>query len=159
YLQYFNLAHQAVNFTSLARWDAQKRRFAATLSSPLAHNPTMRLELFADARNENWNLSQTFAGSAAPLTNLNMRSISGGAKLSFIPSGRGAWNTGGEIGPRSFRNVEPIPPAAAGSFFTDANSLAVWLGAERSILRAPEHRFTLDALSEARAGRNFASGL
>jgi hypothetical protein len=44
-------------------------------------------------------------------------------------------------------------------FFTATTSLAGWLGAGRSLLRVPEHRFTVDTTAELRAGREFAGGL
>jgi len=159
YPEYFNVAHEAINFTSLARWDAQKRRFAATVAAPLARDPSKHLELFVDTRNENWTLSQTFTGSTTPLSDLNVRSIIGGAKLEFVPSGRWSWDAGAEIGTHSFRNIAPALAPDASRFFMDTNSLAVWLGAERSLVRFPQHRFTIDATAEARAGRNFAAGL
>src|SRR5262249_15226107 len=72
------------------------------------------------------------------------------------PSGRWSWNAGVEMGSHSFRNIVPTVSAVASRFFIDTDSLAVWLGGERSLVRLPEHRFTVDATAEARAGRNFA---
>jgi hypothetical protein len=40
-------------------------------------------------------------------------------------------------------------------FFTDSNSLAAWLGADRMLLQIPEGRFRLDSSTQVRAGRNF----
>jgi tetratricopeptide (TPR) repeat protein len=158
YPEYFNSGHQAINFTSLARWDSQKRRFSINAVVPLFHNPSQRLELFLDSRDENWNLSRTFFVSGVTLTDLNVRGVTGGARLKLVPSGRWSWNAGIEAASHAFRNV-PALPVAANPFFTDTNSLAVWLGADRSLLRLPERRFTLNASAEARAGRNFAPGL
>jgi hypothetical protein len=160
YPELFNAGRQALNFTSLDRWDAQKRRFSLNAASPLFHDPSIHLELFLDARNENWNLSQSFFPAGATLSDLNVRSATAGARLHFVPSGRWSWNAGIAGANRSFRNVPPQAlPAAGKPFFTGTNSLAVWLGADRSLLRAPERRITLDASAEASAGRNFARGL
>src|SRR5712664_1299654 len=63
YPELFNLGHDAVNLTSLARWDSEKRRISLALSMPLYGDPSLRLRLYADARNENWNLAQTFYGA------------------------------------------------------------------------------------------------
>jgi tetratricopeptide (TPR) repeat protein len=160
YPEFSNARRQALNFTSLVRWDAQKRRFFLNAASPLFHDPSIHLELFVDARNENWNLSQSFFPAGVTLSDLNVRTATAGARLKFVPSGRWTWNAGIEAGNRSFRNVpgQSLPPAAK-PFFTGTNSLAVWLGADRLLLRAPERRFTLDGSAEARAGRNFARGL
>ena len=159
YPEFFNAGRQALNFTSLARWDAQKRRFFLNAASPLFHDPSIRLELFLDARDENWNLSRTFFPSGVTLSDLNVRTTAAGARLHFVPSGRWTWNAGIAAAHRSFRNVPQAPPSAAQPFFTGTNSLAVWLAADRSLLRAPERRITVDASAEASAGRNFAHSL
>jgi len=44
-------------------------------------------------------------------------------------------------------------------FFTETNSLAGWLGVERTLARIPEHRFALDSALKAEAGREFADVL
>jgi hypothetical protein len=45
------------------------------------------------------------------------------------------------------------------AFFADATSFAYWLRADRSLLRLPEHRFTVDSSAEGRTGRTFAENL
>lgn len=159
YPEFFNAGGEAINLSALARWDSQKRRYSINAGSPLFRNPSQRLEIFVDVRNENWNLSQTFFESSAPLSNLNLRSVTGGARLRFVPSGRWSWGAGVEMGTRSFRNALSQASSAGTPFFTDTNSLAVWLGGERSLLRVPDRRFTVDVAAEARAGRNFARSL
>src|SRR5207244_4034068 len=81
YPELYNLGRAAVNLTSLARWDPEKRRVSLALSLPLYGDPRLRLRLYADARNENWNLEQTFFGAGTPLTDLNMRRAAVGAEL------------------------------------------------------------------------------
>jgi hypothetical protein len=117
----------------------------------------LRLRFYADARNENWNLSQTFSGAAVPLSNLNLRRIAAGTEFRAVVSGRWSWSAGAEAANRNFRNVSvnTVPQP----FFTGGNSLVAWLGAQRALLRVPERRFTLDSQVEARAGREFATGL
>ena len=159
YPEYYNLGHASVNFNSLARWDSEKRRFSGSLSTPLYHDPSLRLQVYFDARNENWNLSQTFFGAGAPLTDLNMRRTAGGAEFHSVENGLWGWSAGFEIANRSFRNTDSNTSTAAKPFFTDSTSLASWLAGQRALLRAPEHRFTLDASAELRAGRDFASAL
>ncbi len=159
YPEFYNLGGDAANVTSLARWDSEKRRVSFSLSMPPYGDPSLRLRFYADARNENWNLSQTFFGAAAPLSDLNMRRVSAGAELHSVVNGRWSWSAGTEAAYRDFRNLSgPISPAAR-AFFTGSSSLAGWFGVERSLLRLPEHRFTLDSSAEARAGREFAGGL
>src|SRR5260370_8860600 len=64
-----------------------------------------------------------------------------------------------ELPHRSFRTLNGPISAAATPFFTDATSFAFWLRADRSLLRVPERRFTLDSSAEARIGRTFAQDL
>jgi tetratricopeptide (TPR) repeat protein len=159
YPEFYNLGRDAVNVTSLVRWDSEKRRLSLAISMPLYGNPSLRLRLYADARNENWNLTQTFIGTGAPLTDLNMRRAAVGAEVHSIVNGRWSWSAGAEIARRNFRNVNGLTSPAELAFFTDATSFAGWLGVQRSLLRVPERRFTLDSSAEARAGREYANTL
>ncbi len=61
----YNLRHQAINFVSMYRWDAEKRRVLAQLSSPFKANPKFRYGLTADLRSENWDIRNSFAGTGA----------------------------------------------------------------------------------------------
>jgi len=158
YPEIYNLGHRAINFTSLLRWDSQKRRAFGVLSTPLFDNPARRLQIYFDARNENWNLSRTFFGSPL-LGDLNLRRIAGGIELHSVVNGRWSWSTGMEVASRSFRNLQGINTPAEKAFFTDANSFTYWLRADRSLLRIPERRFTLDSSAEGRIGRTFAQNL
>src|SRR5256884_4893226 len=94
YSEFYNLGHDAVNLTSLARWDSEKRRLSLALSFPLYGDPSLRLRVYTDARNENWNLSQTFLGTATPLTDLNMRRVAVGAEVHSIVNGHFRWSAG-----------------------------------------------------------------
>jgi hypothetical protein len=159
YPEIYNLGHEAINLTALARWDSEKRRLSVALSLPLYGDPSLQLRVYADARNENWNLSQTFFGHAAPLTDVNLRRIVAGAQMHSVVSGRWSWNAGAEAGNRSFRNVSTSLSPAEPPFFAGGNSLAGWMGAERILVRVPEHRFTVESSTKVTAGREFASAL
>ena len=157
YPEFYNLGHDAVNLTSLTRWDAQKRRLFAAVSLPVYGDPGLRLRFYADARNENWNLTQTFLGAVTSLTDVNLRRVSVGTEFRAVVNGNWSWRAGAEGANRNFRDVGAA--TAQSPFFTAGNSLAAWVGAQRILLRVPEHRFTLDSSGEARAGRGFATGL
>ena len=159
YPELYNLGRDAVNLTSLARWDSEKRRVSLALSLPLYGDPSLRLRLYADARNENWNLAQTFLGAGTPLTDLNMRRAAVGAEVDSIVNGRWSWSAGAELANRNFRNLSGHTSPAERAFFTGATSVAAWLGVKRTLVRVPERRFTLDSSAEARAGREFADAL
>jgi tetratricopeptide (TPR) repeat protein len=159
YPEFYNLGHETVNVTSLARWDSEKRRASLSVSIPIYGDPGLRLRLYADARNENWNLTQTFFGPDASVSDLNLRRVAAGAEIHSVVNGRWSWSAGTEIANRDFRNVSSQTSPAEQPFFTASTSLAAWIGFERSLLRVPERRFTVDSSAEARAGREFANGL
>jgi hypothetical protein len=159
YPEFYDLGHQAVNVTSLLRWDSEKRRAYASFTAPLMRDPARRLQFYFDARNENWNLTDTFFGGGTPLNDLNVRRFAGGAELRSVVNGRWSWSTGVEIADRSFRNLQGHTSATEQKFFTDGASLAYWLRVDRSLFRVPEWRFTIDSSAEARVGREFAHDL
>jgi tetratricopeptide (TPR) repeat protein len=159
YPEFYNLGRDAMNLTSLARWDSEKRRISLSLSMPIYGDPGLRLRFYADARNENWNLSQTFLGVGAPLTDLNMRRAAAGVEVHAVMNGRTSWSAGAEIANRNFRNLSGLTLPAEHTFFTNANSVAGWLGIQQTLLFAPDRRITLDSSAEARAGREFADSL
>ncbi len=159
YPEFYNLGHDAVNLTSLARWDSEKRRISLSLSMPIYGDPGLRLRFYADARNENWNLSQTFLGTGTPLTDLNMRRAAAGVEVRSVMNGRTSWSAGAEVANRNFRNLSGLALPAERTFFTDATSVAGWLGIHQILLFAPARRLTVDSSAEAKAGREFPDSL
>lgn len=158
YPEFFNLGHAAVNFTSLVRWDSEKRRVGAELSAPLAWRPDLRLRFYFDGRNENWNLAETFFSGGPLLGNLNVRRWAAGAEFRSVVNGRWSWTSAVEASHRSFRNIELVP-AAALPFFTNATLVQYKGNVAHALARIPERRLTLDATAEARLGRTFADAL
>jgi len=159
YPELYNLGSRAINITTLGRWDPEKRRILAEFAAPLRSDPGRRLQLYFDARNENWNLSRTFFGSSPGPSDLNLRRFAGGVRLRLVVGANWSWNTGIEVTSRSFRNVGTTTSAGAAPFFTDATSFRYWLRADRSLIRVPERRFTLDSSAESSVGRSYAKGL
>jgi tetratricopeptide (TPR) repeat protein len=159
YPELYNLDHKALNFTSLARWDSEKRRINLNFSTPLWDDPASRLRLFVDARNENWNLSQTYFAPGLPLADLNLRTVTTGAEFCHIESGIWSWSAGLDFSYRTFRNLNGHHSLIELPFFTNSSGLSGWLQAQRSLLRIPEHRFVINSSATVRAGRNFSSPL
>jgi len=159
YPESYNLGHDAVNVISLARWDSEKRRIALAVSLPVYGDPSLRLRLYTDAGNENWNLTRTFFSAGTTLSDLNLRRVAAGAEFRSVVNGRWSWSGGAEVSRRNFRNLLGPLSSSERPFFTATTSFAGWLGAGRSLLRVPERRFTLDTSAELRAGREFANGL
>ncbi len=71
--QFYNLHRDAINFNSMYRWDAQKRRIFAQFSGPFGHSASYRWDLTTDLRNENWAIRNGFTGPAPVLASFNMR--------------------------------------------------------------------------------------
>jgi tetratricopeptide (TPR) repeat protein len=159
YPEIYNLGYEAINATSLLRWDSEKRRAYVDVSSPLLHQSKYRFRAYFDGRNENWNLTNTYFGAGPALGYLNVRRVAGGAELRSAMNGSWSWSTGLEIANRSFRNLTVQASVSGKSFFTDGDSLVYWGRVDRSLLRVPEERFTVDASVEGRIGREFADHL
>ena len=105
--EYYNLHGSATNIISLARFDTDKRRALAAISSPLGGNPKWRYRAGVDLRNENWTVQTSFSGPSAFLGATNLRRESVSAEISRFAGARGSWSIGLEVSHRDFRNVVP----------------------------------------------------
>jgi tetratricopeptide (TPR) repeat protein len=144
YPEYFNIGGEARNFSSLVRWDAQKRRVAASFSSPLEGNPRYRYELNLDLRNENWEVRPAFTGPSPLLGALNLRREAFGAGIRAFDSGRWGWSTGAEFSHRGYRDV--LPGSALDADLLSAGyQLKHVAEVNYELLRIPEQRFSLDS--------------
>jgi hypothetical protein len=152
YPEYFNFQHQAMNFTSLFRWDQEKRRIAANLSAPLQNNPKRSYDLTVDLRSENWDIRNSFTGPSPLLGSFNLRRESISGSIVSYQSGRWHWSAGGELSHRDFRSVIPgtalTPPLLSRGYqLKQITSLDV------SAWRNPERRFTADTGASSQIGR------
>jgi len=159
YPEWYNLGGRAINFSSLVRWDSEKRRVFASLSSPVEGRADRVVSFFVDARNENWNLADTFSGSLSPITDLNLRRLEAGTELRFVVNGSWSWRAGAGVIGRRFQNVNANLSANAAPFFTNSTSMEAWLGSERLLWRVPERRLTVTGSLESRFGRGFKESL
>jgi hypothetical protein len=158
YPEFYNLGHGGLNWVSLIRWDAQKRRVFSEIAAPLEESPAIRYHLYFDARNENWDLTNTILPSLPSPSHLNLEKVTAGAKIQFIENGPWQWNAGVEYSYRTFRNLTSIPDQAS-PFFTNGSATALTAGMERSLVRFPERRFVLDANAAGELGAFFANPL
>jgi tetratricopeptide (TPR) repeat protein len=152
YPEYFNIGRSAINFTSLVRWDKEKRRYAATLSAPLRNNASRRYSLGLDVRNENWDIRRSSQGRAPALGGMNLRRQAVSAELAWIPSGRWNWRTGAELSHRDFRNV------VAGSTLTPKLLAAGYqlkhtAQLNYELVQIPERRLVVSTSAESELGR------
>jgi hypothetical protein len=154
--EYYNLHREAINFTSLFRWDAQKRRISAEYSSPFERSAKYRYGLSTDLRNENWDLRDSFTGYAPVLASLNLRVERGAFTLASFATDRIRWSVGAEFSHRDYRNIIPGPvssPVLTPSMLASGYQLKQLAQVEGAILRIPDHRFTVDARASSDAAR------
>ena len=105
--EFYNFRHEAINFVSLYRWDAQKRRVFAQFSSPFEGTAKYRYAVVADLRNENWDLRNSFTGPAPVFASLNLRREAVGFSLASFANDRWRWSASAEISHRDFRSIVP----------------------------------------------------
>lgn len=147
---YSNAHGQAVNITSLLRWDAQKRRAFAELSGPFEHSARHRYDFTLDLRNENWAVRDGFAGPAPVLASLNLRTERLAGTLASYSSDRFQWTAGAEVSHRGYRSVmsgSTLTPQLLASGY----QLKQLAEIRSALVRIPAHRFALigDASSQA----------
>ena len=152
YPKYDNLGGSAVNVTSLVRWDAQKRRLAAALSSPLHQNPKWRYRASFDLRDENWDIRNSFEGVAPVLGALNLRRQAASGGIDSFNSGRWGWSAGAEFSHRDYRNVVP------GSVLTpqlllEGSQLKQVAQVHYMPLLVPEHRLSVNTAMSSQVAR------
>lgn len=158
YPEFYDLGGTGRNWLSLVRWDDEKRRVFSEISAPLAENPAVRCRLYFDGRNENWDLTRTLTPSLPSPAGLNLEKAAAGAEVRFIASGRWQWSAGFEYAYRKTRALSGIPAQAA-PYFTSGSSLALRSGVQRSLVRFPERRLTLDSRAEGEFGTFFENPL
>src|SRR6266576_1606328 len=105
YPAYFNFGGSTINVTSLVRWDAQKRRLQGSIAGPLHRNPEWRYRMGFDLSNENWEIRDSFTGSAPVQAALNLRRQAASAEINSFHSGRWGWSAGVEFSHRDYRGV------------------------------------------------------
>jgi hypothetical protein len=150
--QYYNFHRQAINFTSMYRWDAQKRRVSARMSAPFAGSAKTRLEMGMDLRDENWVIRNSFTGTVPALASMNLRTERVDFSLASFASGRWNWSAGGEISHRNYRSVVPgtvLTPELLATGF----QLKQLLEVNTTVLRLPERRFLMDVGVSSQAAR------
>jgi tetratricopeptide (TPR) repeat protein len=149
---YYNFHGSAINLITLARWDANKRRYWAELSAPLGRSPQWRYRLSFDSRNENWEIRNGFTGPAPLLASLNLIREAGALEITRLIGWRWQWALGAELSNREFRNAAPgsslTPPLLEAGF-----QIKQTAGLRYEILRSPEHRLRVSTALLSSAGR------
>ncbi len=146
YPSYTNIGRGAINFDSLIRWDAQKRRAWGALSAPLYGRPEWRWQVSADLRNENWAVRRSFTGTAPVLGSFNLEREAVEGTLTSLRSGAVQWTLGAELSHRIFRDAAPLSvsgPALTSSLLTPGWELKPLASVQAGLLRLPQYRFTV----------------
>jgi hypothetical protein len=155
---YFNLHREAVNFTSMFRWDAQKRRIAADFSGPFEGSAKYRWQIVADLRNENWAIRNGFTGPAPVLASFNLRDERVAFGLASYASDRFGWTIAAETSHRNFRSVDAGAAPAGGAYLTPqmlatGYELKQHAQVTSNLWRIPDRRFVVSAAAASDAGR------
>jgi len=149
---YYNLHGSAINITSLARWDSDKRRYWAQFSAPLGQTPQWRYRITFDTRNENWQIRNGFAGPAPVLAALNLRREAGSVEIEHLIGWRWQWLLGAETSHRDVRNTVP-GAALTPSLLEQGFELKQTARLSYEVLRSPEHRLRISSALFSSAGR------
>jgi hypothetical protein len=144
-----------MNVRSMVRWDAQKRRLFVSFSMPLAQQPKWRFETDLDARDENWDLSETFQGAVFPQPDVKLQKVAAVAAFRSVVNGRWSWSSAVSFSHRNFRGLTAISPRAA-PFFANGFSLKYDAGFEHKLLYNAERRLTIDSSLSGHFGKGFA---
>jgi tetratricopeptide (TPR) repeat protein len=150
--EFYNLHGEAINFVSMYRWDAQKRRVQAQLSGPFKAYPKFRYRLMADLRGENWDIRHSFQGSAPVLGSFNVRREAVAADFATMEGGRWRWSAGAEVSHRDFRSVIPgtaLTPDLLGNGY----QLKQLTQVDAELWRLPDRRLTLEGGASSQGGR------
>jgi len=123
----FNVRGSGANWTSLLRWDAQKRRVASTYEAPLGRDPDRRYALWADVRREVWNTGDP--------EDFRLRKAESGVELRFLSGARLEWRGGLRLAHREFSNAPELRGGTSVSYQT---------GVSYRLLAVPERRFSVD---------------
>lgn len=150
--EFYNLRHEAINIVSLFRWDPRKRRVSAQFSSPFERSAKYRYEVFADLRNEDWAVTNSFTGPALTFGSLNLRREALGFALVSRASGQWQWSAGAEVSHRDFRNIVP-GTVLTPRLLAEGYQLKQLAQLEGTLWRLPERRFTVDAKVSSQAAR------
>jgi len=150
--EFFNIRRRAINFESLIRWDAEKRRLRTNLSGPFSGDSKWRYHLDLDLRNENWDVRRSFTDPAPTLGRLNLRKQAFAAEVTSFVNGRLGWSTGVELSHRDFRDVT-AGAALTPQLLERGFQLKHLARLDYELVREPQRRFTITAGASTQLGR------
>ncbi len=152
--EFYNINGRGLNWRSVVRWDDEKRRASTEIDAPIAENPALRYRVYLQGMNENWNLTDTIAPNTVAAVKLE-KAVAG-AEVQYILSGHWQWGAGAEYSYREYRNPIGIPANVAAAF-TNGSAISLRSTIQRSLVRIPEHRFSIDSSATGEIGKFFAA--
>jgi tetratricopeptide (TPR) repeat protein len=151
YPQYSNISGDAINISTLVRWDSQKRRFLGSLSGPIKLNPKFHYDVSLDLGDENWVLRRTSQSTAPAEGGLRLGREALRANISSFESEGITWSVGVEVSHRDFGNVllgSQLPAGVLLNGYQLKQTAKLTLG----LWRSPERRFQSTAGVSSEAG-------
>ena len=111
-LEFDNYHNKAINFVSMFRWDAEKRRVQAEVSSPLGLDPKRHISAGLDLRGENWDIRESSSDIAPVRGSFNMRREAIHAQITTFQAAHWNWSAAAELSHRDFEIslVTVLPP-------------------------------------------------
>jgi tetratricopeptide (TPR) repeat protein len=152
YPEFFNIKHQALNFTSSYRWDAQKRRVQAEFAGPVGKDPKRHFGLGVDLRNENWAVVSSFTGPATALGGFNLRREAVDGRFAALPNDRLHWSADVELSHRDFRS-QVAGPALTPALLAEGFQLKENVEANYLLWDNQDRRMHLDGRLDSQTGR------
>jgi tetratricopeptide (TPR) repeat protein len=155
-LDYDNFHNKAINFASMYRWDMQKRRVQAEVSSPLGLDAKRHVSAGLDLRGENWDIRQSSSNLAPLLGNFNMRREAIHAQITTFQAAHWNWSAGAELSHRDFRNID-LGSVLTPDLLTRGYQLKQTTKLQGDLWRFPERRFTLTGSATSDLGRTWST--
>jgi hypothetical protein len=140
---WLNIDRRAINFTSLWRWDPDKRRIAVNYRVPL---PRSVYAIWTDLRDETWELSWSGLGAG----NFDVRSAAVGGEIEFELMGGNRWTPGFQLSRHTFRGARSQQSLTNSSVWEVRNRF------DFTRRRYVERRVHVDSSVTVRAGRIFS---
>ena len=151
-----NLRGRGVNFVSLYRFDAQKRRLFLSFGAPLQGNPKWRYGVSADLRKENWDLRYPSDLSEAA-RNVRLEKAAVSAQLQAVLNPDWNWSSAVEVADRRYLTPMAAPGTTDASLAQDGPTLKYVTQLKGKPLRVPEKRLVGTVTARAALGKWWAS--
>ena len=149
--EFYNLGGSAWNSLSLLRWDAQKQRFATSISGPIDGNPRLRLQALLDARREHWDVGSALREAADVPADFELRSVEAGAEVRDMVGTHTSLRTAITVSDRRFSGA-PTDNSPLGTLFQQGVLLKYDAGLHQGY-SAPENRLEVSWDADASFGK------